>query len=68
MYEPQRLQMERDLATARRALYRALRTAEHGAYYGLEEALHMVNEDLRLIMEVVMRGGERVPLAPRDRA
>lgn len=59
MREPQRLRMEQDLATARRALYRALATAESGAYHNVEDALHNVIADTAAIMDAVMRGDER---------
>lgn len=65
MREQQRLRIEQDVATARRALHRALAAAESGAYYGLEDALHTVNADLAAIMDSVMRGDERPVLPER---
>lgn len=56
--EPQRLSMEKDLAVARRALYRALGTAERGAYFGIEDALHSIIVDTAALMDCVMRGKE----------
>lgn len=60
MREPQRLQIEKDVACARRALHRAISVAESGAYYGVEDALHVVNADLAAVMDAVMRGKENV--------
>lgn len=62
MREPQRLRIEQDIATARRALHRALATAESGAYYNIEDALHVIQVELAELMDTVMRGSEK-PLA-----
>lgn len=56
MIERQRLSMEQDLATARRALHRALETAERGAYYELEDQLQLANMLLAAILNSVIRG------------
>jgi hypothetical protein len=52
--EHYRLRAEQHLATARRALYRALEVAESAAAYGLEDDLQMVSVELTRIMEDVM--------------
>lgn len=65
MIEVQRRKIERDVAAARAAIHRALETAEGGAYYGIEDALHLINADLAAVMDCVMRGRERVELPER---
>lgn len=60
MIEKQRLELEKDLATARRAIHRAIATAERGAYYGLEDELHIVNARLSALMDAVMQGRDYV--------
>lgn len=61
MREPQRLAIERDIATARRSLYRAIETANRGAYYTVADVLCVVQEDLAGVMDCVIRGKEEMP-------
>lgn len=61
MNEPQRLRLERDLASARRAIYRAVSAAEGMALYDLEEELRATSLHLGEVMSAVMRKRERIP-------
>jgi hypothetical protein len=58
MYEHERLRVEALLATARRALHKAVATAETAQEFGLEEDLAAVNMELSRIMESVMGTGQ----------
>jgi hypothetical protein len=62
MKEPQRLAIERDLATARRAIYRAIESSDRAALMATGDCLRQVNEELREIMDAVMR--KREPIYP----
>jgi outer membrane protein TolC len=55
MYDHDSLAIERELATARRAIYRAIGRAESAASYGLEDDLHQVQVELARILDDVMR-------------
>lgn len=61
MIERHRLELERSLATARRAIFRAIETAERNAYYDIEEGLQGVSTGLAVLMDCVIRGQERSP-------
>lgn len=59
MYEHERLRIEQDVAVARRALYRALETAETAQDFGLEEDLRALNVELARIMEGLLPSRQR---------
>jgi len=64
VYQHTRLDLEKHLATARRALYRAQATAEMAALYEWEEDLRLINDELaKLMAELLPAGG-----APSTRA
>lgn len=58
MYERAALDLERDLATARRALYRALETAERNGMLTTEDMLQDVLVSTATIMEAVLKRKE----------
>ena len=68
MIEKQRLDMERDLAVARRALERAKHTAERGAYYELEEALSGLSMAAAEVMKCLMARRDDSPALANVRA
>lgn len=59
MYEHERLRVEQNLASARRALYRALEAAETAQEFGLEEDLRSLTEETGRVMADVMKSGGR---------
>jgi hypothetical protein len=59
MYEHERLRIESALATVRRALHRALETAESAQEFGLEEDLQALNAEAQRIMSDVMGSTRR---------
>lgn len=50
-----KLELERDLATARRAMFKAIGTAERACEFGWEEDLRMVNQELARLMDAAIR-------------
>ena len=50
------LELERDLATARRALFRAITSAERACEFGWEEDLRMLNQELARLMDAAIAG------------
>lgn len=59
MYETERLRVEKEVAVARRALYRALETCERAQDFGLEEDLRAINVELARIMSDLMSKSRR---------
>lgn len=55
MRQHEKLRVEQNLATARRALYRALEAAEVAQEFGLEEDLRSLLEESARVMDDVMR-------------
>lgn len=64
MYNHLALRLEANLATARRALYRAIAVSEEAQEFGFEEDLRALNEELGRVMSSVQTPRRAGRVAP----